>query len=156
MTKLSVSLIGFIAFVEMFVLRLILFIPITTPSMLGPNAFPKSGWCIWADNMASSGRSRKHFISCECDSSGAQLTWCDTIAAYLAGSLTSDHGANPEPDSSIVRWNSNPRKYKSIYRNKRERETKKKNRWIVALKRASTNRRARKSEREIFLGQIAL
>lgn len=30
------------------------------------------------------------------------------MAAYLAGSLTRDHGDKPDPDSNIVRWNSNP------------------------------------------------
>lgn len=28
------------------------------------------------------------------------------MAAYLAGSLTRDHGDNPVPDSNIARWNS--------------------------------------------------
>lgn len=82
--------------------------PITTPSTLGPNALPNSGWRIGVDINASNERSRKHFNRCECGKSGEQFTWCDTIAAYLAGSLTNDHGDNPEPDNSIARWNSEP------------------------------------------------
>lgn len=83
-------------------------LPITTPSTLGPNALPKSGWRIGVDSNTSSGWSRKHFNNCEYDKSGEQLTWCDIIAAYLAGSLTRDHGDRPVPDSSIARWNSSP------------------------------------------------
>lgn len=83
-------------------------LPITTPSILGPNALPNSGGRMGVDSNASSGRSRKHFIKWACGNSGEQLTWCDTMAAYLAGSLTRDHGASPEPDINIARWNSSP------------------------------------------------
>lgn len=80
----------------------------TTPSTLGPKALPNSGCRIGVDSNASSGRSRKHFIKCECGSSGEQFTWCETMAAYLAGSCTRDQGAKPEPDINIARWNSRP------------------------------------------------
>lgn len=33
------------------------------------------------------------------------------MAAYLAGSLTSDHGDRPVPDSSMARWNSKPMRF---------------------------------------------
>lgn len=51
-----------------------MYLPITTPSIVGPNALPKSGCRIGVDSKPSSGRSRKHFINCECGKSGEQLT----------------------------------------------------------------------------------
>lgn len=47
------------------------------------------------------------------------------MAAYLAGSLTRDHGDNPVPDSNIARWNSKATFQVSILELKKEKSEEK-------------------------------